>query len=189
MDQITFLGVSKSHWDLINSFSNWLSAIGTIAAVIVSLWLASRAWRLQAKVSVGHRIIIQTGARGEYPEIMVFQIVNTGERPIRVKSIGWRTGIFRWKRFAPQMHDQQQSSPLPIELSHGQEASWIVPLNPGDDGWMIKFTDKMLKPRLRYACATLRAEFHTSIDHTFSIKPEAGLLRRIRQACITESSE
>ena len=43
MNDPVFLGLSKAHWELFNSFSTWLSAIGTIAAVVVSLWLATLA--------------------------------------------------------------------------------------------------------------------------------------------------
>jgi hypothetical protein len=118
MNDLVFLGLTKAQWELINSFSNWLSAVGTIAAVVVSLWFASRSMRPRAKVRVGHRLVIETGARGKYPEILVFSIVNTGDRPIRITGIGWKLGVFRWRRQALQMHDARQSSPLPVELVH-----------------------------------------------------------------------
>jgi len=60
MSDPIFLGLSKDEWVLINSFGNWLSAIGTVAAVWVSLHLANRISTPKANVSVGHRIILKT---------------------------------------------------------------------------------------------------------------------------------
>ena len=183
MSEVSFLGVSKAQWELVNSFANWLAAIGTVAAVIVSLWLATRASRLSATASVGHRLIV--GSQGsKFPEVVVFRIVNTGERPMRVTHIGWTIGFYKWKRNALQMHDQLQSSPLPVELSHGQEASWVVPLDAREEGWMNSFSRKMLLPNWRFSCATLRAQFATSVGRVFVVKPEASLVRRLRESCM-----
>ena len=183
MNDPVFLGLSKAQWELFNSFSSWLSAIGTIAAVVVSLWLASRSIRPKAKVSVGHRLVIQPGAKGKYPEIIVFSIVNTGDRPIRITGIGWKLGALRWRRQALQIHDALQSSPMPVELAHGQEATWTVPLLLNEEGWMASFPKKMLLPHWRVSCATLRATIFTSVGKTFVAKPEASLMSIIRKAC------
>lgn len=181
MNDPVFLGLSMAQWELINSFSNWLSAIGTLAAVAISLWLATRNFRLQCKASVGVRLVIESGVRGPPPEILVFRIVNTGERTIRITGIGWRIGILRWRREAMQMFDRKDSSPMPIELAHGQEASWVVPLLPNDDGWLQKFANRMLLPHPRIQLATLRALFTTSVGKTFSIRPEKSVLRRLAE--------
>ncbi len=182
MNEIVFLGLSKAQWDLINSFSNWLSAIGTIAAVIVSLWFATKASRLQCHAQVGHRIVIEQGSQGIYPEILVFRIVNTGERPFQVNSVGWRVGIFRWRREAMQFYDRAQSSPMPVELQHDQEATWVVPLLSEEKGWFKTFPRKMLSPHPLFYSATLRAIFVTSIGKTFLVKPEPGLITKLREA-------
>ena len=38
--------MDRATWQFINSFSSWLSAIGTVAAVIVALYLARRDKRI-----------------------------------------------------------------------------------------------------------------------------------------------
>ena len=188
MNEPIFLGLGKVQWELINSFSNWLAALGTIAAVVVSLWLAARATRLKCRASVGHRIVIEQGAKGSFPEIVVFSIVNTGERSIRTTSIGWRVGFLRWRRDAVQMFDHTQSSAMPVELNHGQEAQWVFPLQLDDQGWLSKFPKKMLTPHFRFQSVTLRACFVTSIGKTFLIKPERGLLNRLVEASTDHAS-
>lgn len=183
MTDPVFLGITKAEWELVNSFANWISAIGTLAAVVLSLWLATRSWRPRARVRVGHRVVIDSGDIGPWPEVIVFSVVNTGEKPLRITGIGWSIGFFRWKRQAIQMHDRVQSSPIPVELTHGQEATWLFPLLPGEEGWMQSFPQKMLLPHWRLGCLTLRGVFSTSIGKTFVAKVEPGLLKRIREQC------
>ena len=177
----TLFGIGKADWELYNSFSNWLSAIGTLAAVIISLYLARRSGRPRASISVGHRIVIILGDKRMPPEVIVFRIVNTGDRTIRVTNIGWRIGLWK-KRYAIQGYDEAQSSPLPVELSHGQEASWTVPLDAREEPWLQYFSHKMMKPNLWLSCATIKAQFHTSVGEVFSTRPEKTLIDMLRKA-------
>ncbi|MBK4736325.1 hypothetical protein [Noviherbaspirillum pedocola] len=173
----TLFGISKTEWDLYNSFSNWVSAFATTAAVIVSLYLARKAGRPRAKNLVGHRVVITPGDTGKPPEIIVFKIVNTGDRPIRITSIGWRVGL-RKKRYAVQMYEAHGSSPMPIELEHGQEAQWVVPLDQREQGWLEYFAQGMLRPNLWLSSWTLGAQFLTSVGEILMAKPEPGLLNK-----------
>ncbi|MCI0734987.1 MAG: hypothetical protein L0Y50_01715 [Beijerinckiaceae bacterium] len=135
-----------------------------------------------AETSVGHRIIIDPGGKRPIPEFLVFRIVNSGDRIIRINQIGWKVGLRR-KRFAVQMCESSMSSPLPVELAHGQEAHWYVPLLACEEPWLTYFAKGMLMPGYRVSCATLRAQFYTSIGHVFVAKPEPGLLKKLRSAC------
>ena len=92
-------------------------------------------------------------------------------------------GLFR-KRFAVQMYDESQSSPLPVELSHGQEATWMIPLNARDEPWTEYFSKGLLLPHYRTALWTLRGQFFTSIGHVFEKRPETNLVNRLKEACV-----
>ena len=177
----TLFGIGKAQWELYNSFSNWLSAVATLAAVLVSLYLARRAGKPRASVSVGHRLIVTPGETRKPPEVIVFRIVNTGDRTIRVTNIGWRIGLWK-RRYALQLYEANQSSPLPIELAHGQEAQWTVPLDARESPWLEYFADGMLKPNLWLSSRTIKAQFHTSVGEVFSAKPEANLVKMLREA-------
>lgn len=177
----TLFGIGKAQWELYNSFSSWLSAIGTIAAVIFSLHLARRSGKPRATTSVGHRLIITPGEKSKPPEVIVFRIVNTGDRTIRITNIGWRLGLTK-KRHALQLYDATQSSPLPVELTHGQEASWTVPLDAREGPWLQYFANKMMQPNLWLSCATIKAQFHTSVGEIFMVRPEPNLIEKLRAA-------
>lgn len=182
MSEPSLFGISKSEWELINSFANWLSAIGTLAAVAVSLYLASRLSIPTAKLTVGHRIIIEPGMKGQPPEYVLFQIVNTGDRPIRVTGIGWKVGLWK-KRQAVQMSEALISSPLPVDLAHGQEAKWFIPLSAREEPWLRYFAKGMLMPNYRVSCFSLRAQAFISTGRIFNVKPESNLLSKLRAAC------
>lgn len=196
MSEPSFLGVSKTQWDLINSFANWAAAIGSFAAAVVALHLANRIARPTAKVNVGHRIMVGTGDEPPYPEFVSFRIVNSGDRNFRVTHIGWRIGILR-KRHALQMHEPSLSSPLPVELNHAQEASWLVPISYSDRNWVEHFAQNFVmqekngmlaKARAYVALKSLRAVYTTSLGNEFLTKPEGNLLQRLQAACLSTKS-
>ena len=183
MDSQTFLGVSNNDWAFINSFAAWFAAIGTIGAVIVSLYLANRRQKARAKVHVGSRIMVEQDAKGPYPEYLMFKIANSGDMPITINQIGWKVGLFK-KRAAIQLVDETLSSKLPIELKHGQEAQWFTPINRVDRPWIHKFCEDMMMPNYRTSCFTLRAELYSSIGQTFRVKPESNFIGKLRDECI-----
>jgi hypothetical protein len=182
MAEPTFLGVDKSTWDLVNGFANWFSAFGSFAAAAVALYIANRSARPTAQLTVGHRISIGPGSTTPYPEYAVFRIVNTGDRPIPIVQIGWS---IRWptRRAAVQMFEQSLSSRLPIDLTHGQEASWYVPLSAREEPWLEYFAKGMLMPHPKLSLWSLRAQAFSSVGFTFTAKPEHGLYRRLKEAC------
>jgi hypothetical protein len=182
MSEPTFLGIAKSQWVIINSFAPWFSAIGTLTAVAVSLYLANRVSRPRVQVSAGYRIMIETGYKEPYPEFIVIRAVNTGDRTVRVTQIGWKVGLCK-KRFAVQMFDPSVSSMLPIELSHGQEAKWYIPLDLREEPWLNRFAKQVLMPCYRTSCFTLRAQVFLSLGNVFQTRPEKTLIAKMRSVC------
>lgn len=81
------------------------------------------------------------------------------------------------------MYDSAQSSPLPIELTHGQEGSWFVPLSAREEPWLEYFAKGMLLPHYRTALWTLRAQIFSSVGYVFESQPEESLLKRLKEAC------
>ena len=182
MIEPTFLGIDKVTWDLFNGFANWLSAFATFAAAAVALYIANRSGRPSARLSVGHRISVGAGHKAPYPQYAVFRIVNTGDRPIRIVQIGWH---IRWprRRAAVQLYEESMSSRLPVDLSHGQEASWYVPLDAKEEPWLKYFAKRLLMPSYRLSLWSLRAQAFSSVGFVFDCRPEDNLLSRLNGAC------
>jgi hypothetical protein len=166
-----FWGLTPDQWNALNVIGTWLSGLASLGAVIVALNLANRASRPRARVTV--RAVIKLVGPGTSPprQYIAFGIVNSGERVLKIESIGWRRGIFR-KKYLMQMFDRQESSPMPIELAHGQTATWYVPVDSveGHEPWHEYFVKVFLPPTKFGAIRSLRGQFYTSIGYSFYSK-------------------
>jgi hypothetical protein len=123
----------RGFWLFINSFADWLAAFGTIAAVIVALYLARRDSRIRLKVVVGLRLILQHGV-DERPEFFAIEVTNLGRRPANIVSLVGRDAVrFRVKRFGfgKQMvmmpPANAWSSRLPTTIADGERANYLLP--------------------------------------------------------------
>ena len=156
--------------------------IGTLIAVVVALYIANRSMRPKIRAWVGHRVSIVPGSKESYPELIVFGIVNKGERSLVISQIGWKVGLLN-KRHAIQRYDESMSSKLPISLDYGEEATWYIPLDARDEPWLEFFAKGMLLPKYKVSCLTLRAQFFSTVGHIFSVKPERNFLAKLKKTC------
>ncbi len=181
MENLYFFGLSQQQWDFINGFANWISAIGTVAAVIVSLYLALGATRPKAKLSVGVRVMITPGQKGTDTELVVIRLVNLGDRPIHVTGIGWKVGFWK-KRYALQVvSPTPYSQGIPVTLEHGKEAQWHIPTDY-QEGWFKYFSNGFLKGLSEREMNTLRIIAYASTGHEFVEKPEKALITALVNA-------
>ncbi|MBB3990846.1 hypothetical protein [Croceicoccus naphthovorans] len=115
------------NWEAISAIGQVAGAAATLAAVIVSLRLARRASRPNLTVSLREQLIL-IGDDTEH--VMTFSVVNVGGRDAEVRSLGWRTGWFKWGpewmrlRHAVQMFEPRigMLSP-PYIIAPGSEVS------------------------------------------------------------------
>ena len=163
-------------WLFINTFAPWLSALGTIAAVIVSLRLARSATTPKLRVSAGVDVII--GSDGvEYPKYLSVRVTNIGNPDAEVNGIGWEAGIFRIHNFA-QFFDwgpfnQQQ---LPVRLKFGEGVTMRIPM---EDKWRKEFAQKVLGPRPRLSIYRMRVVATTSVGLVFKARVSPDLKRAL----------
>nr|WP_320165904.1 hypothetical protein [uncultured Methylophaga sp.] len=171
---------TEETWKFINTFAPWFSAIGTISAVILSLYLARRDKNVRLEVSAGHRLIISPGDSEPFPEYLSIYVVNVGHREAQLTNIGWKVGIFK-KRYAVQSTiNDGLSSPLPVRLKDGEEAKYLIPLNDEND-WLKDFIEKMLSPNPKIQSRFARIQAFTSIGKTFESKIESSLIKKISE--------
>jgi hypothetical protein len=169
---------NQDTWRFINTFAPWLSAIGTIAAVFLSLYLARQDRKIFLKVSAGHRIIVGHGVEKPYPEYLSICVVNIGHRDAQIINIGWKAGIIR-KRYAIQTTiNDGMSSDMPVRLRDGDEARYYIPLDKKPD-WLEKFRKDMLHPFPRLQVLFLKVQAFTSGGEIFESKIENSLKKKI----------
>jgi hypothetical protein len=175
--------MDKQTWQFINSFAPWLSALGTISAVVTSLYLATKTRRLHLNVTASLNTLVQTDMPSRH--YVTISAVNLGAREVTITGIGWSLPFKRTKLFqipgAPQY-----SSKLPIRLRDGESANFFVSTKPGlgDEDW-IPGVKNYLGRAPRIKVSFLRAQVHTSTGKTFYARPD----RHIRNLLTGEKTE
>lgn len=119
-------------WGKTEVIAQILSAFGTLAAVIVALYIASRDRRFYLDVFAGIRQLVSSGPpslEGGDQDFVMIQVTNLGARPVTIVWIGWQVGRFKPATFV-QIHDytNYMSSKLPVTLNDGGSASFPIPL-------------------------------------------------------------
>lgn len=178
------LGLSVDQWNIVNGWANWLSALSTIAAVIFSLYVANRAGRREAKLTVGVRLLAISGAEN-HAEMIHFHLVNLGDKSFYVTAIGWYFGKKKKRSHFMQMYDRTLSSPLPAAVQPGEAANWCFQSGEGD--WFIKMAESLgadWKSNIR----TLRAIASTTTGEDFVCTPEPPLIDKLSEACRVRKS-
>lgn len=170
--------MTNDEWKYINTFAPWLSAIGTISAVVVSLYLARSEKPVRLKIQADTRTIIDSNNE----EYLIIEAINIGSKKANIIGLGWTLGIFIKKSFiqiVKEDYTDLYSSKLPISLMDGEEARWFVPLK--GKKWLKNFsTDLSFFPR--WSLYWMRLEVFTSNGGKFKTKIGKGL----RQALLEE---
>lgn len=172
---------TQDTWRFINSFAPWFSALGTISAVVVAIYLARRDKTVRLEVSAGHRLIVTPGTPTPWPEYLCIKVVNVGHRDAQVTNVGWKVGILR-KRYAVQTTiNDGMSSAIPVRLRDGEEAKYYIPLND-ETNWLEDFGRKMLRPFPSLQVRFVRVQAFTSIGKTYEAPIEPGLREKLIEA-------
>jgi hypothetical protein len=174
---------------ILNTIGIWLAGVGTLSAVIVSLYLARRDSKVQLKVSAGHRVLVTPGQKGT-PDYCSIRVVNVGFRPATITGIGWRVGFFRKKYGIQTVHGHPVSSKLPIKLEHGDEANYLIGfLGDGSyPNWIDEFPKSFLPGNPKISSLTLRVQAYTSVGKTFESKIERGLRQRLVEFALKQKT-
>jgi hypothetical protein len=175
------------------SFDQWIqlaiaagtiaAALTTLAAVLVSLWLARRRPKSDLKISV-NKMQCAVGDGSPIEEIILFRVTNCGEHPVVLTAISWIAGSGKKKVAMLQVFDGYEPQ-LPCTISHADSYQAIVHLRNRPQ-WLRQFVDIMVKGDTKKALRTLRVQASTSLDETISAKPGEQFLAALRESCDRE---
>lgn len=154
-------------WDVAGT---WISGLGSLGAVIVSLWLAQRAGRIRLAVKMDYARIMAhvSGQLADVPsglpkEVVCVDGVNHGLLPVVVTSFGFVVGFPRRSFLFPLAAGIIDSTPLPASLSTGQRARYAMSLE-GPKGWVPLMVEEVGKRRWpRLAIHTVRPWAGTTV--------------------------
>lgn len=163
-----------------NVVGTWLAGIATFLVVLVSLHLARRAERVRITATAGIRLVF-AGDGSPAEEHVGITVVNQGDRPVTINSIGWRVGKRKEARFCIQPVSGKYTHQYPKQLDHGEQASFLVSFS-AIPGWSREFAIGFIQDLNDRNLKTLRALIHTSVGQTIEVAPESNLLEKLRVA-------
>ncbi len=175
-------------WKFINTFAPWFSAIGTIAAVIVSLYLARAEKPIKLEIRAGHRIVVGNDSTGKYPEFLYISVTNRGHRTATITNVGWRIDFIKKQHMIQLVQKNQFSSGLPVRIDDGEEAKWLVPLD-SKDNWVERFSRDFLSSYPRLMLRSLKLQIDTSVGKTFEAAIEKGLKEKLLEECSKQKEQ
>jgi hypothetical protein len=185
--------MDQSDWNIVNAVAQSLSAVGTLAAVVVALQLARRqnAIRLNVRVTVVHTVQIGLPGSDEGPFLNV-HLANAGLRDATVVGIGWRIGLWKKNYFAQTLPLNALSATLPKKLTPTDSATFLFPW----ERYALISRDMRLAFGKRDWARSLRARFtrvtvHLSTGETMLLRPRGDgvyALAKVPTAATASSS-
>ena len=138
------LGLSRDWWSVIGIIGTVLAAFGTLAAVVVSLWLAYKAMVPRVLFKAEYRHVLDYNRTG-----LEYEVTNTGSDSITITQLGLEVLASRkWSIYAswPDLRYHGVSSEFPIMLLPSEQASWFIGLEePTEFLKIVRRSEK--KPR------------------------------------------
>jgi hypothetical protein len=174
--------MDEETWRFINTFAPWLSALGTLAAVITSLYLARRHDRIALKITLGVREVAVRGGGPEHGTVLVWlNIKNIGRRSATITSLHWQPVPWSKKGLIWLAQQNAYSSRFPVTLGDGEEANYAVPL----EEFRTNFKDHA-RNLFSGICGAVRVRLlkisvYTSTGAIFKRKPEKPLREFFRR--------
>ncbi len=96
-------------------------------------------------------------------------------------NVGWRVGTRKNRRYCIQTVSGPHTSQLPVELTHGKTANFMVSFDVTSN-WKKEFAQGFVKDLSDKSLKTLRALIDTSVGQTIEVRPEQDLLEEIKKA-------
>ena len=169
------------------AIGTWLSAIGTLAAVVVALYLSLHTKRIKLRLRAGrYEIILGNGLRTE--KVVSFEVVNLGDRNVTIVSGGWAVGKGEKRKYCIQPVSGMNTSQYPIELAHGKSAHFMVSLMAAPT-WFKHLALDFIEDLSDENLGTLVAQVHTSIGETVEAKPAKAILDELKKYRTDESED
>jgi len=168
--------MDKEIWLFINSFAPWLSALGSLSAVILSLYMSRQDKRISLDISAGYKVAVNPNSNSTPENLLHIHIVNIGYKNVQIHQLGWKTGFFKNKDFIFLLDKQPYSDNIPKRLEFGEEANFFIVLD-NEYKFIDKFISDFLPNFKRLRIHFIKLVVYTTIGKSFSCKLEKGFIR------------
>jgi len=171
--------LSVEEWKFINTFAPWFSAIGTLLAVCVSLYISYSTRKIALSVSSGIFVFNENGVDEEY---LAINVINTGYRAVFLNSlmcISFQVGLFKKTNIGigHKYIDSHKSSSFPCKLGENETANLFLKINNNNINWLQNIKKK---EHLRnHSLSTLRIVVYPNVGKPFKVKPDKTIMKKL----------
>ena len=170
---------STDQWiQIVNAAGTWVAGIGTLAAVIVSLWLARRSIRVRLEVRC-RVYFVEYGKPVQLVKCIAFRVANLGERAVAIEHVGWAVGRRKSVRRVYFEIDDRLGPGLPRRIEPGDAATFMSHF---DDGLMPHLAKVFVQDA---PVGTLKAYAAAESGAAVEVKPDAELVRQVTE-CVNK---
>ena len=161
--------------EFLQMLGTWFGALGTIAAVCTALLLARRRKKVKLNAHVGLRGRLDK----DNSEGLNIGVSNIGELSATINPIIWCIGRGKNKQYKVHVSSLSSHAPYPEKIEPGDTA-WFSVNTSETPNWIKEFSvegfvkDKPIK--------TLRVRIYASGMPIVTVKPEKGLLNKLKEA-------
>jgi hypothetical protein len=162
----------------------WVIGVGAVSAVVLSLWFAYHQGDARLEVTAGLRLLATTGSKSQL-EYCAIKVVNIGDRPLNINSVGWEAGWFKNRKYFIRLFSTPGFDDVPKVLHKGQVANFIVPLclKGCNQDWIVRFP-KSLAGDKNKPCRIkrLKVVVGTSVGQMFRRRIESNLVEKLLES-------
>ncbi|MFW2072624.1 hypothetical protein ACG9Y7_04075 [Acinetobacter gerneri] len=175
--ETTYFGLTNidlAFWSMIGT---WLASIGTIAAVITSLYLARKNDKINLLVTSD--IVFLFGYSKNYEEdsdkYINIEIVNNGNKPVTIQNVGWQ--MTKGKAFVVPFNPNPLTTQLPKMINYGEVARWAIEVSAVKNIWIPDFIRDGVK---KQDVNKWKICIHISTGEKITVKPNKKIIELIQ---------
>lgn len=165
--------MENSLLEILNVIGTWISSIGTVGAVITSLWIANNGNKAKLKINATASYIIDTKSQDK-PLVCLINIVNIGKKPATITCVGWEVGRGKKKKTFLQKTSNSMLEDIPKTLMESQDLSIGINFN-GTGNWLQNMANLLKGHDLK----TMKLVVATNLGESFKAKVDQSLIEEI----------
>jgi hypothetical protein len=118
--------MTKHTWEFINTFSGWLSAIGTLIAVATAIYLSRRDKMIRLTVRASKGIVVHNRISSD---VVWIAVANIGLRATKISNVYWKIGVWKPRVFIQTPSSEPTSDQMGTRLADGDTASYLFQID------------------------------------------------------------
>ena len=132
-----------TEYEYVNTVINALTGVGTVGAVITSLYLAKRSVAPIVKLNISFVFLVNSHHGSMSEQCIQICATNFGVMKENVENYGYSFGVLRWKKraYIPPSHHPYWRCSFPSTIEPGESARDLVKLCDFDEFQMPLFVD------------------------------------------------